>query len=131
MCKKFFNDLQENVLEIGEDLLDAGINIGTGGIVGYKDGKLRKGVATRITESSLKDVTGATAAEEANKDARAQFEEQKKAAADQRSESQAKFAQDQIRKSKLAGGSKAGGRATTAGAKKSFLGSDEQDFLGL
>lgn len=87
----------------------------------------------------VKDVTGATAAEEANKAAEQNLKEQKAAAEADRVAGQQQFAKEQLIKSKQAGGQRRStnsSRSTaTPKAVKTLatnnLGSDEQDFLGL
>ena len=85
--------------------------------------------------TGLKDITGASAAEEANKEAKKQFESERKAAEQERENVQTASARDQLKASKLAASVRTGGRARTSsvGASKtsSLGGSDVQDFLGL
>jgi len=118
------------------DFLEKGLDIvtqlGTFGTVGFEDGAFGKGVTTKQVKSTLKDVTGATAAEEATEQARERFEEEKKAAGKQREEIKAQTARDQLVASRLAGGARRAGATTAGKGKKSTsLGSDTSDFLGL
>lgn len=113
------------------DIANAGLQTFTGGLVGIKDGKIGAGVTTK----GLKDVTGATAAEQANAQAQAQFEQARKDAEAARIEQQNKIAQDQVTQSKLAGSARTNQQTRTnrgSGATGSFsVGQDERDFLGL
>lgn len=87
----------------------------------------------RETMSGIKEITGAKAAEEANKLARQQFEETKANAETDRLEAQQKTARDQVTQSNMANrlrSKTAGGFNINPGAA-STLGGDERDFLGL
>lgn len=122
--------------EIVSPFIDITTQIGTGGLVGFDS---EDGFGAGATVDVLKDVTGATAAEEANKDARNRFNQQKADELAARQESKDKQARDQRNKSNIAGvargsfGSGKSGKNGTGGAtnKSSTLGSDESDFLGL
>lgn len=122
-----------------EDLVSAGLNYGTGGLVGLKDGKLGGGATVqflsnvgRETMAGVKDITGAKAAEEANKQAMMQMEEQRAAALQERQNQQARTASDQMRQSRAAGAARGNPRAAN---RNSMLGTssmdDETDFLGV
>lgn len=123
------------------DALNTGVQFGTRGLVGYKDGKLTNGVTTdvlreagRATVYGLKEVTGANAAEQANELARQQMEEQRAAALAEREASQLQTAQNQMQQSNMAASIRGGNSTRTtgkAGQMGSFLGGAERDYLGL
>lgn len=130
----------------GGSLLDQVINAGTqvvsGGLVGYQGGQVTSGVTTNVVKDTLKEVTGAKAAEEANALAREQFETQRNAALNAREEARARTARDQLAASRLAASNRRRGSVNNANKGQagdnqfqsqsvSLLGSDEQDFLGL
>lgn len=116
-----------------EDIVDVVAQVSTGGLVGFEGGGFKGGVTTQAGVSGLKDVTGATAAEEANEQARERFEEEKQKAVSARQEAKAKTARNQLIASRLASGARRGNRISGSGGtnKSSTLGSDESDFLGL
>ena len=120
-----------------EEALDIFTQATTFGAVGY-DGDDGFGLGQAPQElivDPIKDITGATAAEEANVQAQTRFDQEKAEAARQREEAKGRQTREQIGKSRLAGVAR--GQATTSKAtggqtnKQSSLGSDEQDFLGL
>lgn len=122
------------------DVANWGVNTMTVGLLGYEDGKIGNGVATnalreggRAAVSGLKEVTGATAAEEANAQARAQYEQARADAEAARVEQQNRIAQSEIAKSRSAQRSRSTqSRSRTSGGYGSFsISQDEQDFLGL
>lgn len=112
-----------------------GLQLSTGGLAGFKsdDGGLGTGLSGDVAVGALKDVTGATAAEEANADARKRFAEEKSAADKARKDAQSQSAADQLAKSRSASSARGGisNPSSTGQARFSNLGSDEQDFLGL
>jgi hypothetical protein len=124
-----------------EDLLSVGLNIGTGGVVGYSaDGGLGAGAIPNYlknvgneTMRGVKNVTGAKAAEDANKMARQQMEEQRAMAEQERANQQQRTAKDQMRQSQLAGAARGGqsGANRSSGMGAINIGDDERDFLGL
>lgn len=131
---------------LGNDLLNFGVQAGTGGWLSYEDGKIGNGVTTnafkstgQATVSGLKTVTGAKAAEAANEVARKQFEESKAASEKDRVETIAQNARDQVRQSQMAGAARATaasritakGSSATSGGGSLSLGDDEKDFLGI
>lgn len=124
-------------------------NVTTGGLVGVDaEGSLSGGVTgTPITkglenvakgaEGFLKEVTGANAAEEANKLDREMFEQSKLDAIKQREAATAMKAQNDMASSKLAAGSESNSNSSSS-SKNSFfsrygLGNQgiQKDFLGL
>jgi hypothetical protein len=123
------------------DVLNLGLQSGTGGLLGFQDGQIGNGVSTDILKntgkgvvSGVKEVTGAKAAEEANKLAREQFEKQKTDILNERDEAIQKTALNEQNKSQMAQavrskGTNTGGAGGVFGS--SSLGSYERDFLGL
>jgi hypothetical protein len=85
----------------------------------------------------IKELTGAKAAEDANKQARKQFEETKANAERDRQDQIAKLGQLELQKSQAAGAARtsAQSRSSVIGKSEAFgsfsLGEDEKDFLGL
>jgi hypothetical protein len=126
---------------LGNDFINFSTQMGTGGYLGYEDGKISNGATTNLfkktgkeTVSGLKEITGAKAAEEANLQARQQFEETKANAQAARVEAQQQLAKDQLQQSNIAGAARA--KRTTSANKGQpvpgvTLGADERDFLGL
>jgi len=120
-----------------ERAIDVVTQVSTGGLAGFEDGDFGKGVqldeVPGTLKSVVKDITGATAAEEATAQARERFNEEKAAALAQRKEAKALTAKQQLTASRLAAGARRAGATTAAGTKtkSTKLGSDESDFLGL
>jgi len=116
------------------NFIDISTQIATGGLAGFDDSNFGRGVTGDVIKEGVKEITGATAAEDANRQARERFDEEKARALAQRKESQAQTARQQLIASRLAAGvrrgSKEAGTGTTK-SKSSTLGSDESDFLGL
>ena len=126
------------------DVVNIGLQGATGGTIGYRDGGITQGItgdavreAGRATRDGLKDITGASAAEEANAQARAQYEQARKDAEAARIEQQNRIAQDQMTKSQLAQSSRSvnARNRNSAGSSSGYgsfsISQDEQDFLGL
>ena len=118
-----------------ESVVDVALQTGTLGLVGYKDeeGGFAPGVVTKESVGLLKDVTGATAAEEANEMARDAARKEREARLQEREDIRAQTTAEQIRLSQQAGGvrSRAGaGTGVATGLQMSNLGG-ERDFLGL
>lgn len=121
--------------------IDAVSNFFTLGTVGYQSGKglsTDEGMWKKAGEAGLKglkDVTGATAMEQANKDAQAQIANAKAEAEAQRKQALDDTARDSMAKSRLAGSARATNVNTNANSStmkaSSKLGSDERDFLGI
>jgi hypothetical protein len=121
----------ENVLN---DVINLGVQYSTYGLVGVKDGKVTTGVTSGTALRGMKEITGAKAAEDANKLARDQFENSKAEALAQREESVRQTGREQLQQSRTAGAARATAQSTTnrGQAFGSFsLGGDEKDFLGL
>ena len=116
-----------------ESVLDVGLQLGTGGLAGYKseEGGLGAGITGQPIVDITKEVTGASAAEEANKQARERFEQEKADRLTARGEAKAKTAAEQLTASRQAGGVRAGTPSRTPTTRTSNLGGDERDFLGL
>ena len=118
----------ENFFESTADVLLEGT---TGGLLGMENGRVGEGEVTKIGVDILKEVTGVKAAEEANKMAREQFEEEKARLAKERKDAKAASAAEQLRQSRQAGsmrGTTSSGRPT--GLKYGMM-DEERDFLGL
>lgn len=115
-----------------ESLVDIGSQYFTYGTVGYKsdEGGISPGIVGQAAIDITKDLTGASAAEEANKLATEQFQEEKTAALQQREDAKAQTAAEQLSISRQASASRAGGIRPT-GSRSSGLGGEERDFLGL
>jgi hypothetical protein len=126
---------------LGNDVMNYGVQALTLGTLGYQDGKVSNGVTTnywrevgRASRKGIKDVTGATAAEEANRLAREQFEQQRADAEAARLESIRQTGRDQMRQSNLAGAVRNTARSTAnrGQAVGSYsLGDEEKDVLGV
>jgi len=121
-----------------ESFIDVAAQAFTGGNLGYKsdEGGLGLGVVSGegvdIATPILKDITGVTAAEEANADARKRFEEEKAAADKQRADNIAQSAANELIKSRSAASTRGGVSGSSKGQSRfSSLGGDESDFLGL
>lgn len=124
------------------DIVNYGIQASTGGWLGYENGKISNGVTTNVAKSTgqavvsgIKEVTGAKAAEEANKMARDQFESAKADAEKARQDQIAQNAKDQMQQSQQAAAARvtAASRSSNKGTAVGglILGQDEKDFLGL
>jgi hypothetical protein len=131
-----------------ESIANVGLNIATGGLVGLDDGKISGGVigepilkagenAVNAVGKGLKDITGATAAEEANKLDREMFEQAKMEATKERENAAALKAQNDLVKSNLAN-TESNVNTNNSSVKNSFfsrygLGNEgiQRDFLGL
>lgn len=133
----FFNSLSGEG-DFFENLLTDVANIGaqsiTGGFAGVGKDGLKTGVTSdgivaggKAAVKGLKDVTGATAAEQANALAREQFEKSQADILNQRNENIKQVGRDQVKQSMLAGSARNAGK--TSGSFS--LGGDERDFLGL
>jgi hypothetical protein len=124
----------ENIVH---DTINAGLQGATGGLLGFEDGKISNGASTNGLKkvgmgfvSGLKEVTGAKAAEQANKVATQQFEEQKAAGIEDRQNAYRQAGLQQIQQSQLAGAARNTSRAAS-NRSNTYLGGDEKDFLGL
>jgi len=116
-----------------ESILDIGTQALTGGLIGFESDKggVSTGVTSDVAISGLKEVTGAKAAEEANAQARKQFEDEQKAALQDRENAKAETAANQLAASRQAGAVRSTTNTSRGGSTFSDLGSDERDFLGL
>lgn len=116
---------------LGNDVLNYAVQYGTYGTVGFQDGKLGEGAAIK----GVKVLTGAKAAEDANKIATQQFEEQKTAAETDRQNSYRQAGLQQIQQSQMAQAARNTGTANNSTNNSanngSKLGGDEKDFLGV
>lgn len=115
------DDFTEGFKKVGEEYLDITTDVA---LLGQRD-EIVEGVTY-----GLKEITGANAAEEANRLAAEQIEQQRQAALDQRQEDQDARERDARTASRRA----ASVRSTSArrgGSRFGNLGFDEADFLGL
>lgn len=126
----FFEDLFTNVVNYG-------LQGATGGIAGYDGGlNFNGGASTDSVVAGTKEITGAAAAEEANRIAMEQFEEQKAAADADRAAAIQQTARDQVSLSQKAAAARSAGTKTSSANRGQAisggsLGTDEKDFLGL
>ncbi|MCK4518202.1 hypothetical protein KAT92_05460 [Candidatus Babeliales bacterium] len=116
-----------------EDILNVALQGATFGTLGVSEEGVGLGVVGEAGASALKDITGVTAAEDANKIAREQFETEQAAIETERETAQADSAQAQLKASRLAGTARKTSTRTSTGrsAQGSQLIGDERDFLGL
>ena len=126
-----------------ESIADVTVQAFTGGLAGYKDdqGGLGLGVTGKpMVEGAiggLKEITGAAAAEEANRDARKQMEDAKAQSLQERENAKAQNAANQLAKSRQAAsvrkttGRSSTGRVSAGASSVSILGEDERDLLGV
>lgn len=108
------------------EVADVAANVSTAGVVGVnKDGQVDAGLTSRGVYQGLKDVTGATAAEEANNIAKQQIDEQK-AALEEQKKQRIRSQQDRERQLSMAakgtGGSTGGGVSAEQQLAGEFLG---------
>jgi hypothetical protein len=111
-----------------DDLINAGTQFFTGGLVGYNKGGIKAGIIGDPIMEGTKEITGAKAAEEANKMAREQFD---KSVADANVDRQNAIAQkqrNQVNASINAGEARSSASKKTNTTKP--LG-DVTDFLGI
>lgn len=114
-----------------DDAISLGTNIATGGLVGYGDGGFKAGVTGQIGVNVAKDLTGATAAEEANEMAKQQFKEEKENRLKDRNDSILAEQNAQIQASNAGpSASKKSNKNTTNKVSTTPIG-DNKDFLGL
>lgn len=133
---------------LGDLSLDVASQFLTGGAVSYKDGKFGTGLSQKVLSQTeqgtdlsfetlpgtklLKDVTGATAAEEATAESRLRFEEEKADALKAREDAKAQTAAERLSASRKGASIRGGTSSTsTSTSRSSSLGQDERDFLGL
>ena len=111
------------------EVADVAANIFTGGLVGVnEDDQLEAGIVARNTYQGLKDVTGATAAEEANNIAKQQIDAQKEALEEQKKQ---RIRNQQDRERQLSMAAKG---ASTGGSTGGGVSAEEQlagEFLGI
>lgn len=110
------------------EVADVAANVFTAGVVGVnKDGQVDAGLTSRGVYQGLKDVTGATAAEEANNIAKQQIDAQK-AALEEQKKQRIRTQQDRERQLSMAakgtntGGSTGGGVSAEQQLAGEFLG---------
>lgn len=123
---------------VGEDILNVATNFLSVGLVGY-DGEnggfdMSKGLVTKNATPIIKDITGATAAEEANADARARYEEEKANALREREQALNDNAVRQLQASRSGNSSRSATSTSNSRNGRASMFSDlggERDFLGL
>lgn len=111
------------------EVADVAANVLTGGLIGVNDDdQLEAGIVARNTYQGLKDVTGATAAEEANNIAKQQIDEQK-ATLEEQKKQRIRTQQDRERQLSMAAKGTSTGGATGGGvsAEEQLAG----EFLGI
>lgn len=117
----------------GIGFIDEGINVATnvvsGGTVGFGEDGFGQGVVTKEAIKGVKEITGANAAEEANKLARTQYEDQVQAARADRANAIATDQRNQLNLSNSATGARTG--ANNKSNNKTSVTGDVTDFLGL
>ena len=112
---------------IFEDALNVVTQVATVGLVGYD----QKGFKGGVTVDATKEVTGATAAEEANKLARQQYEEQKAALEEQRQNKILQDKNNQIAASNASTSNKGSSSTSATGVVNTYNNPGQTDFLGL
>lgn len=124
------------------NMVDTALRITTNNMASFdQDGGFSFQTGRNVAIAGIKELTGATATEEATEQAEKVFQAQEEAAEKDRRERSAQFAKEQISKSKRAStsrntqASKSNKKTTsgTSGPSTSKLGNGggEQDFLGL
>lgn len=111
------------------EVADVTANVLTGGLIGVNDDdQLEAGIVARNTYQGLKDVTGATAAEEANNIAKQQIDAQK-AALEEQKKQRIRNQQDRERQLSMAAKGTGAGGSTGGGvsAEEQLAG----EFLGI
>lgn len=138
--KGFFDSLKPESLSgkgnFFENLLTDTINYTSqyfsAGLVGYGQDGVKTGVTGTAGVNGLKEITGAKAAEDANKMAREQFEQARDDAQAERAEAIRQTGREELQKSRIAGAARNARTSSGKGSYGSFsLGEDERDFLGL
>ena len=117
-----------------EDIINVFTQASTFGAVGFEadNGGITSGVTTDFIGEGVKEVTGVNAAEDANKLAREQFEQNKADILAAKEDERRQNAADQLKSSNLAAGVRRRSSKSTVGAgSSSTVGTGEKDFLGL
>ena len=109
--------------------LNVATNVVSAGLIGYENGGLKAGVTGQVAVDTTKDITGATAAEEANDMARQQFEQQTADALKVRQDNILANQRNQTALSNAAG-SRNSNIGTPQKTTKTITG-DVSDFLGV
>jgi len=115
-------------IDVLDDFINVNTQLATAGLVGYGKDGAKAGVTGKPVVKGVKEVTGATAAEEANALARDQFEKSTEDALKNRQNAQLQNQQNQIKASQEAGSSTV--RRATTNKTATPLGGTT-DFLGL
>lgn len=118
--------LSGNVIQ---DSINWGLQSATGGLIGFKDGKVGPGFTGKAVVGGIKEITGAKAAEDANELARKQIEQTQADAMKARADARYQAGLQDVQRSNLAGRARGAIGANMDASLK--LGSDEKDFLGL
>ena len=117
------------------DIANVAFQGATLGLVGVDEGGFKAGLTGQaikeVTIDPLKDISGATAAEDANALAREQMEEEKASRLQAREDAKSQSAAEQVRASRSAGGVRTSTSGRTSGLTSAIVGEDERDFLGL
>lgn len=118
-------------LDAINSIINVSLQASTSGLVGYKDGKISKGVTTELGLEGLGEVTGRNAARKANMDATAALAEEKRAKAKQLSDEQKRKGELDVQASQTA----AALRSSASQQQSNSLGGGAagmtRDFLGL
>jgi len=126
--------MSQAIEEFAEDPIGSTVNVvtnvATAGLVGYENGGLKAGVTGQVALDTTKDLTGATAAEEANDMARQQFEQQTADALKVRQDNILANQRNQTALSNAAGSSRNSNIGTPQKTTKTITG-DVSDFLGV
>lgn len=119
---------QDSSGDVLNDVVDAVVNIGTVGVVGYENGKIKKGFALRNLDETIGEVTGRNSARKTAMEQKDAIEEEKKAKA-----KELQLEQETKRQQDIQSSSYAGLVRTLAKTKQeNILGSGPtRDFLGL
>lgn len=112
---------------IFEDFINMGTQIATLGTLGFDQNGFKGGV----TVDATKEITGAAAAEEANKLARQQYEEQKAALEEQRQNKINQDKNNQIAASNASTSNKSSSSTSATGVVNTYNNPGQTDFLGL
>lgn len=112
-----------------DDLLNVATQISSFGLVGFGDKGVKKGVVSDVGIKGVKDITGATAAEEANQMARDQFEQQTAATKQDRLNAQTANKNANIAASNGVGAMRSTGTKNNKSSSANI--GDVKDFLGI
>ncbi len=117
-----------------QDIINIGANAFTGGAVGFEadNGGFGKGVVLDATVDAIKEITGATAQEEATQQQRDQFDTEQANIKRDREDALAQKSANQLAKSNRAGGARRGrSKSSSNTSANTTVGAGGKDFLGL